>query len=357
MKKKNIISRIILCSLATSMLFAGGCGRRGGNGGTIAVICKNKSVSFWDEVKVGAVAAGEETNYKIDYYCAEGESDFSSQISFINEAIENKVDAIVIAPNGTDELDEAFKKATDAGIKIININSNSGSEDVLSCISSSDTDGGAIAARNAAQILVEAGDTAALATGKIGFIANAAATATARVEGFKSEMANQIKASIVQQALSDPEGADKVEISDAEIESMLEKYFVSADIASDEETAYAATKQLLGSDGNNFKMLFATNTYTTLGMCRAVDELHLADSIAVIGFNSDDEEIAYIKSGVLDGTVIQNPYNMGYLGVRYALKAINGEKIMSSVNTGVTFISPSNINDDDIQLMLNPENA
>ena len=72
---------------------------------------------------------------------------------------------------------------------------------------------------------------------------------------------------------------------------------------------------------------------------------------------AEEIEIEYIKEGVLDGTVIQNPYNMGYISVRYAMKAINNESINANINTGVTFISNKNLDNAEIQLLLNPTTA
>ena len=119
-KRKRFFSAIALCTVSAAMLMTTACGKPASDG-RIAVICKTQGVSFWDDVKKGAEDAGEELGYDIDYYIASGDNDYASQIEYINEAIDNKVKAIVIAPNGNSELDEAFAKAENAGIKLINI--------------------------------------------------------------------------------------------------------------------------------------------------------------------------------------------------------------------------------------------
>ena len=101
--------------------------------------------------------------------------------------------------------------------------------------------------------------------------------------------------------------------------------------------------------------MYATNTNTTLGVCQAIEELDKANDVIVVGFNSDEQELKYVRTGVLDGTIIQNPYSMGYIGTRYAILASQGDGVAGSVDTGVTWISAKNINDDDIQLLLYPE--
>ncbi|HAJ98156.1 MAG TPA: ABC transporter substrate-binding protein, partial [Ruminococcus sp.] len=89
-----------------------------------------------------------------------------------------------------------------------------------------------------------------------------------------------------------------------------------------------------------------------VGVCEAVEELGLADTIQVVGFDAYDGAMARLGSGVLDGVIVQNPYNMGYLGVRYAVKCLNQEQITHIVDTGVTLVTKSNMNDEDVQWLL-----
>lgn len=381
MRKKRILSTLTALSLLTSMCSLTGCGAKP-KGGRIAVICKNKTLSFWTEVQEGAKEAGLESGYTIDCYAANSDSDYSSQQEFIQEAIKNNVDAIVIAPNNGEQLSNAISEASQKGIKIININTKMSHSAVASFISSSDADGGGIAAKNALDALSDP-----LNIGKIGLVGNVSATADTRIQGFKDVLANQIFAYVLKNNLAaqlgiytepqqtttdpdDPNAGNTTEITepftgnleDAVMEKVKEKLalqFIEPERVANEDDAFEATKALLSQGA---QILFATNTYTTIGMCKAVNQLEdsnpgTLDKLTVIGFNSDLQEVEYIKQGVLDGTVIQNPYNMGYISVRYAMKAINNEAINANINTGVTFISKDNLNDADIQLLLNPTTA
>lgn len=381
MRKKRILSTLTALSLLTSMCSLTGCGTKP-KGGRIAVICKNKTLSFWTEVQEGAKEAGLESGYTIDCYAANSDSDYSSQQEFIQEAIKNNVDAIVIAPNNGEQLSNAISEASQKGIKIININTKMSHSAVASFISSSDADGGGIAAKNALDALSDP-----LNIGKIGLVGNVSATADTRIQGFKDVLASQISAYVLKNNLAaqlgiytepqqtptdpdDPNAGNTTEITepftgnleDAVMEKVKEKLalqFIEPERVANEDDAFEATKALLSQGA---QILFATNTYTTIGMCKAVNQLEdsnpgTLDKLTVIGFNSDLQEVEYIKQGVLDGTVIQNPYNMGYISVRYAMKAINNEAINANINTGVTFISKDNLNDADIKLLLNPTTA
>lgn len=366
--KKMILSTLALCTVSMSVLTTTSCGMMGGGdeNGKIAVITKNKSVSFWEDVRKGSEAAGDELGYDIIYTAASGDNDFATQVEAINDAIKEGVDAIVIAPNGNAELDDAFKKAEDAGIKIININSKTDYPGVLSCISSSDTDGGSVAARYAADgvllgdsvraVMSQEGasiqDVAKLGKGAVAIIGHTASTADKRIQGFKESTVSEVE----RQMLADGIDITKLDVTEEQLTGMFEQFFIEGERSSSIDAAYEEAMKILSARDCNVICFYATNTNTTLGVCKAVEELDLADKVFVIGFNSDQQELDYLKTGVLDGTVIQNPYNMGYVGIRFAKKAINDESIPKSLDTGVTYVQADNLNEDYIQLLIHPEN-
>ncbi|MBR4627119.1 MAG: substrate-binding domain-containing protein [Ruminococcus sp.] len=375
-RRKRIISTLALCAVSATTLMSTGCGADKDNDYTIAVITK-QDISFWHSVQDGAEKAGEELGVKVIYnegadkdYPA-GDTDYNTQKDYIDYAIKEGVDAIVIAPNSLEELNDSFAKAEEKGIKIININSRATYSGVLSCISSSDTDGGAVAARHAADAVLgskkirtamaqvanatpEEGIAAVkkLGKGAVGLIGHTGDTANNRIDGFKAETAVQIQAQMADDGID----LDKSGLTTQEIAAMFSKFFVGGENRCGTiDEAYDETKRLL-NESPNIVCLFATNTNTTLGACKAVQELGLQETVHIIGFNADSAELDYLRTGVLGGTVVQNPYNMGYFGVRYALKACEDDGIPYSLDTGVTYVTQKNMNDDYIKLLLDPEN-
>ncbi|MCQ2418099.1 MAG: substrate-binding domain-containing protein [Oscillospiraceae bacterium] len=120
----------------------------------------------------------------------------------------------------------------------------------------------------------------------------------------------------------------------------------------DIDIAKAQALELL--ENSNVKVIYTTSAHATRGVCEAVDEMEMTGKVAVIGFNADDSEMNYIKSGTLTGTIIQNPYNIGYLGVFYAGRCINNERVSANVDTGITYVNKNNLKNAEIQLMLDP---
>ena len=106
----------------------------------------------------------------------------------------------------------------------------------------------------------------------------------------------------------------------------------------------------------DIKLIYTTNESSTLGVCQAIQEMgYQPGEVTVIGFNSSDTELQYLRSGVLDALVVQNPYNIGYLSVYYAGQVAGGTSVSGMEYTGVAYVTAENIDDDDIQLILNPK--
>ncbi|SHM91097.1 substrate-binding domain-containing protein [Ruminococcus flavefaciens] len=368
-KRKGIFRTIAACTLSAMMLISAGCGKpqnAGGNGqqggppAKVAVITKQQ-LSYWDDVKKGAEDAGNELGVQIMYTVATSDNDYVSQVAAIKEAIAADAKAIVIAPNSDTELNSVLDEAVAKGIKVININSKvKDYGKIESFIRCSDSDSGAVAARNVAKILEEKGaDYEKL--GKIAIIGHTASTAEERIQGFIGVLTSYASHNIQKPSVTETDPEKLVEANaaaESEYNSKLEKFsknFVQGDRVADREKAAKEAEKLLKNDGNGISIMFGTNTNTTLGICDAVSSLKLDDKIIVVGFNSDEEELSYIRKGTLNGTVVQNPYIMGYVGVRYANKVIKGMTVPTELDVGATFVNGSNMNDDYIQLLLYPD--
>ena len=123
----------------------------------------------------------------------------------------------------------------------------------------------------------------------------------------------------------------------------------------DLNVAKAMTMEALKANPE-IKVVYSTNETSTLGVCQAIQELgYEPDELTVIGFNSNESELQYLRGGVLDALVVQNPYNIGYLGVYYAGQFASGSSASGTEYTGVAYVTAENIDDDDIQLILDPK--
>ncbi len=63
----------------------------------------------------------------------------------------------------------------------------------------------------------------------------------------------------------------------------------------------------------------------------------------------------FLADGVISGLVVQDPFRMGYDGVKTALAASKGEKVEAFVDTGANLITTENMNEPRSQELLNPK--
>ena len=92
-------------------------------------------------------------------------------------------------------------------------------------------------------------------------------------------------------------------------------------------------------------MLVGLNEMLAVGTARAVDNMNLSDSIRVVGFDTNVECVEFMRHGVVSALIAQNPYAMGYLGVEYAWKVLQGEHFDNDVwiDTSTTIITRKNM--------------
>jgi ribose transport system substrate-binding protein len=91
------------------------------------------------------------------------------------------------------------------------------------------------------------------------------------------------------------------------------------------------------------------------GAGQAVAENGVKDKVALIGFDSDDRLVGFLKDGVISGLVVQDPYRMGYDGIKTALAASKKETVEKNVDTGANLVTTENMNEPRSQELLNPK--
>jgi ribose transport system substrate-binding protein len=113
---------------------------------------------------------------------------------------------------------------------------------------------------------------------------------------------------------------------------------------------YKRTDGSLGVDG-----IFCPNESTTLAMLRVLQDNGWAGKVRFVGFDASDTMVKGLADGHLDGLVLQDPVNMGYLGVTTMVAHLNGQPVEKRIDTGVRLITRDRMNDPDAQALLHPD--
>src|SRR5438045_3241525 len=110
-------------AVVASLMLSSGCNKKttdntpgAATKHVIAVIPKGTTHIYWQSVKAGAVAAGKEFGYEIQWNGPERETDRERQIQIVEDFIVQKVDGVVLAPLDKDALVPSVEKL--AGLKI-----------------------------------------------------------------------------------------------------------------------------------------------------------------------------------------------------------------------------------------------
>jgi ribose transport system substrate-binding protein len=280
---------------------------------TIPIIVKDTTSAFWQIVFAGARQAGKDLGVKVPELGAQSEADITGEIAILENAVAEKPAAVVIAPTQFKALgqpiDDAAKK-----VPIIGIDSVADSKAFTSFLSTDNVQGGRIAAGGmAAAIAAKYGK----AEGEVALITHLPGVGSleARNKGYRDELASKYPGLKLV--------ADKV--SDGNATTGL-------NIMTDLITA-----------NPNLRGVFADNISQCQGASQAIAENNKGDTIKLVCFDADDKLIGYLKDGTIAALLLQDPYRMGYDGVKTALAASRSEKVPALVDTGAKLITKANM--------------
>lgn len=95
-------------------------------------------------------------------------------------------------------------------------------------------------------------------------------------------------------------------------------YQIVADLTANslQDEAYRVMNSILSSYINDLAVVFCENDRMALGAAQAIAEVGKKGEILVIGFDGDSAAITAIKAGFMQGTIAQQPFVMGELGVQ-----------------------------------------
>ncbi len=116
------------------------------------------------------------------------------------------------------------------------------------------------------------------------------------------------------------------------------------------ETALQVTEDMLTKNAE-LDGLFACNASTSVGALQGLRSQGRSD-IKMIGFDTETALLDGLKEGIIDSLVAQNPYKMGYEGVKAVIAKIDGQEVPRRIDTGVKLVTRDNLETPEIQALL-----
>jgi rhamnose transport system substrate-binding protein len=290
---KRFAAGAALALVATLGLAAcGSSDDKGGSGGggdatTVTFLPKNLGNPYFETSDAGGKKAVEEFGGK---YAEVGPDTAGpdAQVSYIDTAAAQGVNALVISANDPTALCDALNAARDAGTKVVTFDSDTDAECRDLFINQATAEG--IAKVQVDMIAEQIGDSGEIA------ILSAAANATnqnAWIDLIKSDLeANHPNIKLVDTVYGDD----------------------------DDQTSFDKTAALL-ADHPNLKGIISP---TTVGISAAARYLSTSDAkgkVALTGLGTPDQMRDYVKDGTVKEFALWNPEELGYLSA-YAGKAL-----------------------------------
>jgi len=337
---RNVVRIIVLVAVAAVSAFIG-CKQKdqpkdqqnSAKKYQIAVIPKGTTHIFWKSIHAGALKAEQELkaaglDVEVIWKGPLKEDDRESQIRVVEDFVTRGVSGIVLAPLDDAALRMPVKDAVSNGIPVVIIDSDLKSEDYVSFVATDNYVGGRKGGERLAEILGGKGKVIMLR------YQEGSASTMNREQGF--------------------------------LDVLKEKYpgieVVSANQygGATTESAYQASENLLAplrtADGGlTINGIFCPNESTAFAMLRALEDSGLAGKVKYVGFDSSDRLVQGLQNGQIHGLVLQDPINMGYLGVKMIVAHLRGEKVEKRIDTGSEVATAENMSDPKMKNLLEPD--
>ena len=276
---------------------------------TFELITKSNASPYWLAVKEGVDAAAAKYGVTAKFEAPANGLDLAAQIGMVNNAVTAGVDGIILAAQNPEALLNPVRNVLNANIPLVTVDSGLKPNIADSFLATSNVEAAAALARYTATHLM----------GKSGQYAiidfnHTASTGIERPKGFELGMKDFPSAKRVGPVLYS--------------ENSLSK-------------GISLTNNLL-TEYPNLKIIFGANDRSALGPATAIAAA--GSKVQVVGFDADLGEIKYVKSGIIQASILQSPYDMGYYGVVELLDILQGHTVPKVVTTPYFLLTPSNLN-------------
>lgn len=288
----------------------------GGGGGTendgtkIGVVLRTLTTPQWQEVVRGVEDEAGKLGYQVEAYGGKSEQDTQGQINAIEDLLVKGVSALIVSANGSTQLQPVLEKARSQGVSIIFLDAPLPDLEGDSLIVSDN--------RGISKRLSETFIEDQNLEGRVGLLGfDGIQSVDMRVEG----ATEAIEAAGLEVATVLPGDCDRTK-SIGVTEDMLQ---ANPDITAIWGNCDAAA-------------------YGAIQAVKAAGKVPGQD-IQIVGFDGQDEALAYVESGELWGTVVQDFFGWGQTAVQLIADIQDGKDVEKTTLLDATIVTRENVAD------------
>ncbi|MCT2583768.1 ABC transporter substrate-binding protein [Actinophytocola gossypii] len=320
MKMQKVGAVVAGAALALSLTACGAEGGGAGGGGGqpyIAIVSKGFQHQFWQAVKQGAEEEASKQGARVTFVGPPTEADVEEQINMLTNDIAKSPDALGFAALDSQAAEPLLQQAKSQDIPVIAFDSGVDSDVPLTTVSTDNKAAAAEAAKHMAELVGGSGKVAMVVHDQT------SQSGTQRRDGFLEWM---------------EQNAPDIEVLDPQYGG------------GDQLESANITKSIVSSNPD-LKGIYASNEGSAIGVIKGVQESG-KQGLQLVGFDSGKAQVDAIRNGTMAGAVTQDPVNMGRQLVIAAMKAINGEDLPETVDTGFKWYDQTNVDDPEIAAVL-----
>jgi ribose transport system substrate-binding protein len=272
----------------------------------LAVMVKDSTTPFWRYLIAGAMKEAKALNVRVIEYAPLQTQNAEEQMRQVEDAIQKKVDAIIIAPINPQSIIPAIEKANAAKIPVLTTNSKAGGGNIETFVGVENYEGAKKLCEYMLKKINRKGNVIIIEGNPAG------QTNQDRIKGFKEvlDAAPEVKILAQQPAMFRRDQAMSV------MENLLQTH-------------------------PKVDLVIALNDEMALGSLKAIEQAG-RKGVVVSGFDGASEGLEAIISGRLTASLNQDPFGQGSLPVRAAVDLLGGKKIPANIPTGGEIIDASN---------------
>lgn len=278
-------------------------------------------IDYWKGCLKGFEDAAESLNVSVAYR-GSTRYDLQEQITVLEQVIAKRPAGIAISAMNPDELTSTINKAIEAGIPIVLFDSGVMNSKAYSLLATNNYEAGAAAAHKMASMTG--------GHGQIGIITLPyQLNHQERTEGFKATIAQQYP------------GMEVVDVRNGKGDQVVSR-----------QEALSLLETYPGLSG-----IFNTDAIGGIGVGEAALRKERQGGLKIVAFDTDKGTLDMIQNGVIQATVAQGTWNMGYWSLQFLFHLHHGltgsgySKASSSyplpvyVDTGITMVTRENVSD------------
>ena len=289
----------------------------------IAVIPKATSHLFFVSVHAGVDAAAHDLGVETLWNGPDQETDYSRQIQITDAMVARHVDAIAISATDRDALIAPVERAIRAGIPVTVFDSGLNIDNYVTFVATDNYGAGQTAAGTLASLLNDGGEVAMIMQRPGG------QSTTDREKGFNEALSSKFpKLRLVasQFGMGDP------------------------------AKSRAAAENILTAHPN-LKGIFASAEASSIGAIQAIKARGLSGKIKLVGFDFSDSHREALEQGIMNATIVQDTYWIGYEAVRSLVLKLRNETPPKRIDLPGRVVAKADLGNPDLQRILKPATA